>query len=301
MKRSELKKHLKAMSDAQKDELLYALYDRFSKPEREMMGLIADAIEKGKEPPTPRQVIAPVKQYEKSLAALSEKLHTWRGFRTRASRAKLKKELREMLKTLPLMPAQAASYPDALRLYRNLMRFVSLADTGVYEYGDIYSVAGMDARGIFAGYLQLATAGGVKVSVLEDLLSWAIKPSARNAKELLARVELVAAQIKNGDMIQELMDRLEPEMENPVGMKEDYPRFVRQWRYTFAWLVLADKLEGISAAGEQLLSRFPGEPTLEAIAAMKIGMEMESWSPQKIESDGIYILEIPDFEEQEAD
>lgn len=207
----EFRQTFNALSDEKKEQFVVELYRRKNRQEKEMEGIVLECIREGKELPPQKARIPNLSAIDKTLQKEWEKVLSYR-MRQRRVFMQFKRKITESHKELTACPPQAAGYEKAVELLSKMYWMLIWGETGPFPVYDIFGELRLSQDDFFRTICSMRLANGYTREALGDLVDLCCHKEYDSTTIFWMQDTIFASFLRNGDLRQDMMDRLEEEI-----------------------------------------------------------------------------------------
>ena len=246
---SEFRRLLASATPAQKDEFIETWYKRLNRQDKEMFEIVLKAVEGKAEMPSTKAVIVDVKKTAKMLERISTNLFSY-AWVTGSRRTKTKQMIRELMKTLPLVPSQAKDYDQVILQYKTLIVLLELGDQDGTEWEGLEMRVSAVPQDMYRTLCTMIFQDGITPDKLMEQLFWTSMGGVITWGLRYDFLEILATWIRNGDLRMDIIERCEAAAIERKKELEETSKPLQDDRLLtilIFYLYLMDKEEALSA------------------------------------------------------
>ena len=246
---SEFRRLLASATPAQKDEFIETWYKRLNRQDKEMFEIVLKAVEGKAEMPSTKAVIVDVKKTAKMLERISTNLFSY-AWVTGSRRTKTKQMIRELMKTLPLVPVQAKDYDQVILQYKTLLVLLELGDQDGTEWEGLEMRVSAVPQDMYRTLCTMIFQDGITPDKLMEQLFWTSLSGVITWGLRNDFLEILATWIRNGDLRMDIIERCEAAAIERKKELEETSKPLQDDRLLtilIFYLYLMDKEEALSA------------------------------------------------------
>ena len=246
---SEFRRLLASATPAQKDEFIETWYKRLNRQDKEMFEIVLKAVEGKAEMPSTKAVIIDVKKTAKMLERISANLFSY-AWVTGSRRTKTKQMIRELMKTLPLVPVQAKDYDQVILQYKTLLVLLELGDQDGTEWEGLEMRVSAVPQDMYRTLCTMIFQDGITPDKLMEQLFWTSLSGVITWGLRNDFLEILATWIRNGDLRMDIIERCEAAAIERKKELEETSKPLQDDRLLtilIFYLYLMDKEEALSA------------------------------------------------------